>query len=83
MITAGVCAEEALLREQHQAYGEEAAACRDSSSSSSSLLQLSDVLGRNGAAIDANSGDYTSWYLRRRYLTLNPKYLNQDELSKY
>ncbi|CDI76496.1 hypothetical protein, conserved [Eimeria acervulina] len=76
--------EEAVLGKQHELYQEDAAAQRSSSSSSSSsspLLQQPDFLAANAAAIEVNSGDYTCWYLRRRFLSLNPKYLNRDELS--
>ncbi|KAL8438895.1 hypothetical protein Efla_005375 [Eimeria flavescens] len=89
-VIAGCPKGEAFLREQHQAYLEEAVAERglsssssssdNSSSSSSLLLQRPDFLDRNAAAISANSGDYTTWYLRRRYLANNPQHLNEDEL---
>ncbi|CDJ44195.1 hypothetical protein, conserved [Eimeria tenella] len=74
--------DEALLQKQHEIYCEDVAALRSSSSNSSSIpeLQQESFLAANAAAMEVNSGDYTTWYLRRRFLTLNPQYLNQDEL---
>ncbi|CDJ58811.1 hypothetical protein, conserved [Eimeria maxima] len=85
-VIAAPISEMTLLNKQHQLYQEDAIAQQESSSSSSSsnssspLLQHPDFLAANAAAIAANSGDYTSWYLRRKFLTLKPEHINADEL---
>ncbi|XP_026190666.1 uncharacterized protein LOC34618063 [Cyclospora cayetanensis] len=69
--------EEAFLREQHQLYG---IVANSGECGIPALLHSPDFLLKNTAAIEANSGDYTSWYLRRRYFSLNPEALDEEEL---
>ncbi|OEH79995.1 hypothetical protein cyc_00978 [Cyclospora cayetanensis] len=76
-VIAGSQKEEAFLREQHQLYG---IVANSGECGIPALLHSPDFLLKNTAAIEANSGDYTSWYLRRRYFSLNPEALDEEEL---